>query len=182
MASTPRNLAPIWITLGFAAGAVFSWLVSGESPSKVRETPPSELKSEPAPPATISLVALEQNFRRWGGYAVWEDDWTEFAAREARPDRPLLFVQVRRANGNFYFRTIPKLTRPVIDHGPRTNLPFAFTEPAWMREAFYRDNPDYDRNQEPFVELPPRAPERFALPPPRPPAAQPRAIQLTPGG
>jgi hypothetical protein len=131
-----------------------------------------------------SLAALEQTFQRWGGYAVWENDVAEFAAWDPRKKRHSDFIEVRRVDGRFYFRTIPQLTRPLIDHGAKSVLPLAFTEPAAMREKFYRENPNYQRDTEPVVELPPRPPERFDLnrqlrrggvPPPAAPALTPGA-------
>lgn len=163
--SAPKSApVPLWLTLGFAAGIGFGYLAFHEEKSKIYVAPPLEVRAAPVPRDAGTLASLEAAFERWGGYAVWADDVTEIAGWDPRRKKYAHFFEVRRAGGQFYFRTIPALTRPLIDHGARSALPFWFTETPEMRERFYRENPDYDPDKEPMVDLPPKPPERYAPP------------------
>lgn len=166
MRAQSSSPAPLWLTLGFAAGLGFGGMAFRDA------TPPPSAAKAPATPAAPdrteipvnagTLRAVEQTFERWGGYAVWENDVTEIAAWDARRKRHADFYEVRRHDGKFYFRSLRALTRPILDHEVRATLPFAFTEPQWRRDQFYREHPDYDPATAPHVDLPPRPPERFA--------------------
>lgn len=185
MSPTPRHPLPFVLTLGFALGLGFGWFVFSPAEAAKEAIRPAVTAPRPEPPAMPrdagSLAGVEEMFQRWGGYAVWENDLTEFAAWSPRRQRHADCYEVLRRNGQFYFRRIPALTRPRIDHGLRADLPLAFTEPPWLRDLFYRNHPDYDPAKEPLVELPPKAPERYA--PDTNPTRQPPAGegQLTPG-
>lgn len=185
---------PFLITLGFAAGVGFGWLAfdqepkSVEAPPAVTAPPERPRRAAPQPDDERSvrrelktLRELEETFGLWGGYAVWEDDMTEFAAWNSSQGKFADFYEVRRFDGKFSFRTIGALTRPLIDHGVRADLPFHFTETQADRERFYRENPDYDRSKEPFVKLLPIAPERFSSSHPRSRRPVTRPLSLTPG-
>lgn len=170
MPSPRPSLVPLWLTLGFAAGLTFGWMAfRDESPR------PSAVKPAPAAPPERTEVlvnagtlrAVEQTFERWGGYAIWENDVTEIAAWDARRKRHSDFYEVRRHDGKFYFRSLSALSRPIIDHGVSATMPIAFTEPQWMRDQFYRENPNYDSATAPRVDLPPRPPARHSAEPPR---------------
>ncbi len=158
---------PVWLTLGFAAGLAFGWAAfRNEAPRAVAVS----ASAKPAPAAASghtevpahagTLRAVEQTFERWGGYAVWDNDMTEIAAWDARRKRHSNFYEVRRHEGQFYFRSLRELSRPIIDHGVSATMPIAFTEPQWMRDQFYRENPHYDPATALRAELPPRSPER----------------------
>jgi hypothetical protein len=128
-----------------------------------------------APPAlpplsgTATVEEVKQYFAMWGGYAVWEDDTAEFALWSPATRDYTHFFEVRRANGQFTFRRIAQLTRPLIDHGVRARTLMAFTETQSMRDAFYRQNPGFtptklsrDSNSAALPNLPPWPPEPFA--------------------
>lgn len=192
--SAPRSsFAPLWLTLGFAAGLAFGWAAfRSETPRAAAAPVATKSASTAAPERTQvpvnagTLRAVEQTFERWGGYAIWENDVTEIAAWDARRKRHADFYAVRRHDGKFYFRSLAALSRPIIDHGASATMPIAFTEPQRMREQFYRENPNYDPATAPRVELPPRPPERFATRPslitPTPGAADSRDADTTPRG
>jgi hypothetical protein len=162
-----RSLAPLWLTVGFAFGLIFGWAVFRETSLRVAAplTAPKIASAEPDRTETLvnagTLRAVEQTFARWGGYAVWENEATEIATWNARRKRHSDFYEVRRHDGKFYFRSLAALSRPIIDHGVSATMPIAFTEPQWMRDQFYRENPNYDPATAPRVELPPRPPERY---------------------
>ncbi len=179
MTATKRSNVPVWLTLGFAAGLGFGWMAfNPETPRRspplahpgVAETPPD------LPKDAGTLGAVEQTFQRWGGYAVWKNDVTEIALWSVRRRRFADFYEVRRSGGKFYFRTLAQLTRPLIDHGARSNLPIQFTEPQAARDEFYRAHPDYDPATESLVDPLPRPPAPAGTnsylpssPPPPPP-------------
>lgn len=168
MPAPRRSLAPLWLTLGFAAGLAFGWAAFRDATtpptaatSVAPKTPPAAPERTEIPVNAGTLRAVEQTFERWGGYAVWENDVTEIAAWNARRKRHSDFYEVRRHDGKLYFRSLAALTRPIIDHGDGLT-PLGFTEPQWMRDEFYREHPDYDPATAPRVELPPRPPERYS--------------------
>lgn len=164
MVSPAKNFTPLWLTVGFASGLLFGWFAFHEEKPKIHVAPPLVVKASPEPsprPAdAATLQAVEATFERWGGYAVWEDDRTELAVWNARRKSHADFYEIRREKGLFFFRTLPALSRPLVDHGVSARLPIRFTEPEWMREQFYRENPHYDPATAPEVELPPRPPDR----------------------
>lgn len=124
-----------------------------------------------------TLEQAEQYFAVWGGYVIWENEVGEFALWSSADNDYTQFFEVRRGGGEFTFRRLTKLTRPLIDHGEAAHAPMAFTETQAMRDAYYRANPHaspskraWSASQNPTPNLPPRSPERFA--PPRQPAGQ----------
>lgn len=167
MAKSPA--VPFWLTLGFALGLGFAWWFFQPEPTKPRgAAPPAQPARVPEPPAPAvtrdagTLGAVEALFQRWGGYAVWQDDVTEIAVWNLRRHAYCDFYEVRHVEGNFYFRTLPALTRPFIDHGVRGRLPLQFTETQAMHDEFHRLHPDYDPAAEPEVDLPPCSPRLSA--------------------
>jgi hypothetical protein len=93
---------------------------------------------------------------------VWENDVTEIALWNEASQRYDRFYEIVRTGGQFYFRPLGRLRRPLLDHGVRGRSPIWFTETRAMRDEFYRNNPNYKPNSEPVVELPPRPPLREA--------------------
>lgn len=162
MAASPRSPGPFFATLGFALGLGFGYLAFHQEKPKVHVAPPLNVKAEPIQRDAGSLASIEVTFERWGGYAVWHNDVAEFAAWDPRLRRHADFFEVRCANGNFYFRTIPALTRPFIAAGARSAMPLRFTQTQEMQENFLRENPGYDPSKAPIVDLPPKPPERYA--------------------
>ena len=159
------STVPVWLTLGFVGGLAFGWMLLRE-PAK---TPASSAATTNAPAPTVAvpdnapkdiatLGATEQYFQRWGGYAVWENQTTQFAVWNGRKQRHADFYEVRRADGKFYFRTLPQLSWVLVDHGPKSRAPIWFAETVAMRAQFYQEHPDYDQSKEPEVKLPPLPP------------------------
>ena len=171
MAEKSSNV-PVWLTLGFVAGLAFGWMMLRE-PAKILPPPnattPAETVAVPdnAPKDIATLGATEQYFQRWGGYAVWENHVTQFAVWNGRKQRHSDFYEVRRADGKFYFRTLPQLAWVLIDHGPKSRAPIWFAETVAMRAQFYQDHPNYDQSKEPEVKLPPLPPIAYLEQEPR---------------
>jgi hypothetical protein len=176
-----RVYVPALVTLGFAAGCLFGWFAFKKPPERPGQPPPA------APAATKievstgtgDLAMVESFFRTWGGYAVWENDITEIAVVSDQPERSRMgYYQVIRAHRRFFFRTLNRLTRPLIDHGVLVRCPIAFTEPPWMREKYYREHPGETPGTVRIDELIGRA----LLLPPRPPETGDDAgVQTVPG-
>ncbi len=178
-----KGYAPVWLTLGFAVGCLFGWLVF-----KTRAADPAPGPTTPVRPPKPGVVVtpgrlaeVEMLFETWGGYAVWADDLTEFVAWRKQPGRiEAEYYQAVRVRGRFYFRTLHSLARPLIDHGVIVRCPLAFTETDEMREKYYREHPDETPGRYSLAELMDRAP----LLPPRPPEAREgeanRATETTP--
>ena len=163
MAGTPRSNVPFVLTAGFAVGLGLGWqMFHSEAPAPVPPVagPKPEVRTVLRRDAG-TLKDVEQVFGRWGGYVVWENDVTEIAVWSVQDQRYDDYYEVRRSGGEFYFRSLARLTRPVIDHGVRAMSPIEFTETQALHDYFYRENPGYHLGSEPPVDLPPSAPQRY---------------------
>ncbi len=195
MASKASSV-PLWLTVGFLAGLGFAWAyLRGDQPAPPQ---PAAVSAGEAPTQQAdagTLASVEQYFQRWGGYAVWADDVTEIAVWNPRRHAHSDFYEVRYVLGRYYFRTVPRLFRPLVDHGVRTRIPLQFTETQDMHDAFHRAHPVYDASMEPIVDLPPLPPNPRSIsePPdaapipgssgvnPTPPSTPSSSPRLTPG-
>ena len=132
---------PSWIMLGFVLGAAFmAWLPPLRKPPAVMPTGPVRPALRPAdPPAPArapQLTTIEAVFAEWGRFAVWQDDVTEVALWDPASEQYNDFYEVRRIDGSLYFRTLPRLTRPIIRRGaPLPGSPLQYTAP----EELYRE-------------------------------------------
>jgi hypothetical protein len=71
---------------------------------------------------------------------VWSGDTTEVALWNPETKSFSECYEVLRTGDNYYFRTIPSLTRPVLTHGIQVESPLEFTETAkqhqqWLEEV-----------------------------------------------
>lgn len=172
------------ITAGFALGLGFGWMAFKTGPEQPAALTPVREVHATLQTKAGTLADVERVFSLWGGYAVWDGDFTEIALWNPQSQRHDSYYEVRRSQGHFFFRTLDRLRRPLIDHGVKSNLGIQFTEPQSQHDAFHRDHPDYDGTKEPVVELPPRPPARYAPKPYDPrasPTPTPSAPMLTPG-
>jgi hypothetical protein len=135
---------PSWIMLGFILGALFIWSLQ-RSP----ETPPAAAIIEPEKPAAPigplpapRLSDIEAVFAMWGAGAIWENDVTEVALWTPETKRFGDYFEVIRSGDNLYFRSIPRLTRRILDHGVKTNSPLALTETETHYQEWLRDVKD----------------------------------------
>jgi len=126
--------------VGFIIGALFSLGVQRELAR--RDQPKSALPQPPTTPAKVepqksvtaikdrtSLVAIENIFVQYESQAVWRNDLTEVALWNAETNKFSECFEVMRSGDNYYFRSLPHLTRPVIRHNVDPDLPLRFTEP-----------------------------------------------------
>lgn len=123
---------PSWVTLGFVLGALFVWAL-----------PRVEKAVAPAPGKTVTvqllrpkLTDIEAVFAEWSHLAVWENDVTEVALWDVDKRSYAICYEVLRNGEKFYFRSIPRLTRPVLKHGLSGPAPLQFTETEALRREW----------------------------------------------
>jgi len=179
LASSPSkpSKTPSWIMLGFLLGVLFVWLLP-----RARE--PVAAKGNEENPRLVTkiqalprLLEIEAVFAEWGQNAVWENDLTEVALWNDEAKACTDFFEVLRTDGNNYFRSIPRLTRPLLKRGIPANSPLEFTEPESHRQEWLRQVDEENRHtffgavREKPVNPPapsqPASPPRKIAPPPR---------------
>lgn len=146
---SPAKLSktPSWVMLGFVVGALFVYAL----PSREKKVEPDasrrvEFVAPPAPRAAQPLTIIEAVFAAEEQFAVWSDDTTEVALWNSRDRAFSDFYEVRRIGDARYFRSIPALTRRIIQHGkPRPESPLQFTE----TEEQYREWREHGRSERP---------------------------------
>lgn len=140
---TELSQAPSWILLGFVIGAVFVLLLRRQylveeallSAPVAAETAAVAGEAEAVSPAAAqagepTALAFDAVWRAWGHHAVWVDDSTQVALWNARSGDYSDAFEVVRKGDEFYFRPLPRLTRPVVDRGLGVAAPLQFTGPA----------------------------------------------------
>ena len=78
---------------------------------------------------------MEAIFERWQNKAIWRHELTEVAYWNPTTNQYSEFVEVLRSGEDLYFRTIPRLTRPLIDQDLEPAVPIRFTELEETRAA-----------------------------------------------
>lgn len=129
---------PSWVMLGFALGALFVWSLPRPAKPPV---PAIVAAKKPGPPPVLAaprLTAIEAVFEEWGRYAVWENDTTEVGLWNPEAKAYTDCFEVVRADERYYFRSISRLTRPILTRGIKENSPLQFTEPPAHREEWLR--------------------------------------------
>lgn len=141
---TPKrelSKVPSWIMLGFLIGGLFVFLLRREYLARTPVEPPLSSQSVegvvvPKEPSLTemkgfpSLVAIENVWDEWGSHAIWADGTTEFALWNTRTEGFTDFFEAVAQEGQVYFRSIPKLTRPIADRGLGKESPLLFTTPV----------------------------------------------------
>ncbi len=82
------------------------------------------------------VTDIEAVFAEWGHFAVWENDLTEVALWDVDKKSYSICYEVLRSGDAFYFRSIPRLTRPVLNHGLHGAMPLQFTETEVLRREW----------------------------------------------
>lgn len=138
---SPKSLSktPSWILLGFVLGALFVWLLPRDEPAPRAAKPAAVKIQSPAPREKKDLSEIEAVFAEWGGGAVWENDLTEVALWSIERSAFTRNYEVLRSGGNFYYRPIDRLTRPVLTHGVQADSPLQFTETEALRQQWLRE-------------------------------------------
>lgn len=146
------SMTPSWVMLGFVMGAlvVYALQPHEKKPAAPRAAPPAK----PAQPAASAaplprprLTTIEAVFAEWGAFALWDNDTTEVALWNPDQRDFTDFHEVRRVDGTCYFRTIPRLTRRVVNRGKPLpeSCPLQFTE----TEEHYREWLQHGRTERP---------------------------------
>jgi hypothetical protein len=174
------SMTPSWVMLGFVLGAFFVWAL----PEPEKKPPTSPAPVERAPEQTMPIARLprltdvEAVFAQWDRYAIWESDVTEIAYWNEDTRSFSNFFEVLRMGDRLFFRSIPKLTRPLIKRGVEAHSPFLFTGVAEvLRPLSERAAPGPLPDEPGERSLPPKivapAPPPTATPPPLDPALSP---------
>ncbi len=145
--SVPKlSKTPSWISLGFVLGALFVWLLPKPEPVII-EVP---VETEVAPPLVATRTQpdfseLEAVFALWNKHAVWDENRTEVALWDIEAKQYSRFYEVLRSGDEYYYRSIARLTRPILTHGVETNAPLLFTETDAKRQEWlqYRDEENW---------------------------------------
>ncbi len=146
---SPSQLSkiPSWISLGFVLGALFVWALPAPEveapatppPAEVPLVAPAPVRSGPAPLSDIEAV-----FAVWGRYAIWYNDLSEVALWDTETKAYSRYYEVLRNGDSYYFRTIDRLTRPILNHGILVESPLQYTETEAMREEWLREKREVD--------------------------------------
>lgn len=155
-ASVPRSRlskTPSWITLGFVLGALFVLSL----PEEKRAEPPPAPEPPPVRLERPKLTHIEAVFAEWGRYAVWENDLTEVALWDTEKRSYSIFYEVYRNGELYFFRSIPRLTRPILTRGVDPASPLQLTETETSRREWI-EHGQYEPRSEPVRPSPPRAP------------------------
>lgn len=144
---------PSWVMLGFVIGCIVALTVKRDldardktaataaaaaaaAKAQAAQIEAAQAPPKPAtPPAKLSLSDLEAVFQRWQSKAVWRHEITEVAYWDPTTNKYSEFVEVLRSGEDLYFRSIPRLTRPLIDEDVDSAVPIRFTELEEMRAA-----------------------------------------------
>ena len=128
---------PSWVTLGFVLGALFVLALprrAVEAPARPAADAAAARPSKAA--AAPRVTTIEAVFAAWDKYAIWSGDTTEVALWSADTMSYSECYEVLRASNGCYFRSIPKLTQPVLTHGVVDESPLQFTETARQRQEW----------------------------------------------
>lgn len=133
------STTPSWVMLGFAAGVLFMWLLRA-TVDETTAPPPEPVAPPPArvttPPVPMEIEAV---FAQYSEYAHWTDDLTEVVLWNRGAQAVVDRFEIRRVGDTLYFRTIPRLTRRLLNHGVPENLPIQFTETEAQYQQWMRD-------------------------------------------
>ena len=147
-AKEPLSKTPSWIMLGFVIGCIVALTVkrdldarekagSSAATSQPKSSSAQITAAPPVKPAVtqLSLSDMEAIFERWQNKAIWRHELTEVAYWNPTTNQYSEFVEVLRSGEDLYFRTIPRLTRPLIDQDLEPAVPIRFTELEETRAA-----------------------------------------------
>ncbi len=138
---------PSWILLGFILGAAFVWLLptDEQKTEAPRRREPTKAVAAAGEHAKRDLTTIEAVFAEWGSHAVWEHDLTEVALWDSETKAFNHYYEVLRSGGNFYYRPLDRLTRPILTHGVKDpDCPLRFTETEAMRQEWLHEKAQED--------------------------------------
>jgi fermentation-respiration switch protein FrsA (DUF1100 family) len=165
--ASPAKLSktPSWITLGFVLGAAFVLALPRHDPPppvQITLTPAAPVAVAPKPVETPSFTTVEAVFADWGRGAVWDRDVTEVALWDSAKRSYSDYYEVVRFGENYYFRSITRLTRPLLTRGAKPDAPLQFTETAEQRQDWLRESSRALNDAARASRLPPAGPATAA--------------------
>ena len=163
--ASPSSLSktPSWISIGFVLGALFVWLLPKPAPEiievPVRDESPPALVAQRMKPDFSELEAV---FSEWDEYAVWSNDTTELALWDIETSQYSRFYEVLRSGDDYFYRSITRLSHPVLTHGVPVNAPLLFTETEKQREEWLeeRDSETWNAITDSIREMSSEAPDK----------------------
>jgi hypothetical protein len=129
---------PSWVTLGFVLGALFvlAWPRRSADVADARPVADAAPPKAPAAAPAPRMATIDAVFQAWGGGAVWSDGTTEVALWSPETKSYSECYEVVKFDGEYYYRPIPALTRPILTHGILENSPLEFTETELQRQEW----------------------------------------------
>jgi hypothetical protein len=127
---------PSWVSLGFVIGALFVWALPRETKTAGTAGESSAAKVPVVQLERPKATDIEAVFAEWGRYAVWDNDLTEVALWDVDRKSYTIFYEILRSGDASYFRSIPRLTRPILVHGVPRGCPLQFTETEEQRREW----------------------------------------------
>jgi len=124
---------PSWVMLGFVLGALFVWALPHAEKAASRVAPAQSVTVQLQRPKMTDIEAV---FAEWAQFAVWENDLTEVALWDIDRTSHSICYEVLRDRDKLFFRSIPRLTRPVLTHGLHGPMPLEFTETEALRREW----------------------------------------------
>jgi len=145
-AGSKPTQTPSWVMLGFVMGVLFMLALPRPEPAAPpRPEPAAPPRPEPPPKPVASpprIRTIDAVFADFEKYAVWDNDTTEVALWDSATKEYSDCYEVMRLGDAFFFRPIPRLTRPILRHGvpDAENFPLQFTvtaaqEREWRKAA-----------------------------------------------
>lgn len=169
LSPSKMSKTPSWIMLGYVLGilTVLALPPLRKAPPaaaalpEATSTPDSPLGKRNEPVPAPQLTTIEAVFAEWGKHASWTDSMTEVALWNSSRQSYSDFYEVMRVGNQFYFRSIPTLTRRIIERGkPMPESPLLFTE----TEAEYQEWRQHGRNERFRDSAPASFSPRFSTP------------------
>ncbi len=109
---------PSWISVGFVLGALVGWTL--REPKPVPPPPPKVIEVVKFEPRPNQVPTVEALFEKWRHLAAWrDDDTTEIAVWNPDSKEFTEAYEVKRVGDDFYFRSLPHLTRKLINYGEK---------------------------------------------------------------
>ena len=171
------SMTPSWVMLGFGLGAFFVWAL----PTPEKTPPPAPAERVPEQKMLVvrlpRLTDVEAVFAQWDRYAIWDNDATEVAYWSEETKSFANFFEVLRVGDRLFFRSIPKLTRPLIKRGVEAHSPLLFTGVAEVSRALSERATPPPMPEQP-VERP--LPPKVVAPTPQPTTVPPLDPALSP--
>jgi|CZKI01.1.fsa_nt_gi hypothetical protein len=136
-AQAKPSQVPSWVTLGFVLGALFVMALPRRGTEEARLPARDAGPERPAKPAAAPrITTIEAVFAAWDRYAVWSNNTTEVALWNTDAMGYSDCYEVLKTSDGYYFRSIPKLTRPILTHGVVQESPLQFTETLRQRQEW----------------------------------------------